>query len=191
MRKLFLLVFVLISQVTFAQKTVKPAPSVPMVNNEIVYEEDYTVSGHSQAQFFHNAEAWFVKRYNSSEEIESKDAATGKVLGNGIETLIFKGPMGMDVPCKIKMKIEIVSKDSGYKVKIYNIVYGYQAEPTDERTFFSAEDLSKYVTTGKNPKNEQGINIVPLTKKRSIKALEGLTPFVNNILASINQTMKE
>jgi hypothetical protein len=189
MRKLFLLAFILVGQVAFAQKKVVAGPDVPVVDNQVVYEKVYDVAGQSQAQLYSNAQAWFVTRYKSTDEIDSKDNGTGKVLGNGIEFLTFKGPLKRDVSCKIKMKIEIVSKDGGYKVRIFNIVYGYQGDPTDERVFFSAEDLVKYVSTGQRVKNAAGVNPIPFNKKQSAKALESLNPFVDNILTSINQSM--
>ena len=164
-------------------------PEVPLVNGEIVYEKTFSAAGQSGTQLYDNAENWFVKRYKSAEGIEVKNKATGRVVGNGTELLTFKGPLKRDVSCKVKMKIEIASKDGDYRVRISNIVYGYQAEPTDERTFFSAEDLQKYVATGKKIKNAEGFNPIPFNKKQSLKALGGLNPVIENVMTSINQTM--
>jgi len=190
MRKLLLLTFVLISQIAFAQKKQNAAPNVPLKNGEIVYEKEFNVAGKSSDQLYSNSEAWFVKRYKSAEGIETKDRAAGKVVGSGTEFLTFKGPINRDVTCKVKMMIQINSKDGGYGVRIYNIVYGYQEDPTKEREFFKAEDMLNYVM-GKKVKNEEGYNPIVFNRKQSAKALEGLNGMINDVMASINQTMTE
>ncbi|MDB5157598.1 MAG: hypothetical protein JWR50_2305 [Mucilaginibacter sp.] len=188
MRKLFLLTFVLISQIAFAQKKQNAAPNVPLKNGEIVYEKEFNVAGKSGDQLYSNSESWFVKRYKSAEGIEVKDRPTGKVIGSGTEFLTFKGPVNRNVSCKVKMMIQINSKDGGYSVRIYNIVYGYQEDPTKEREFFKAEDMMNYIM-GQKVKNAEGYNPVAFNKKQSVKALESLNGLINDVMASINQTM--
>ena len=188
MRKLFLLTFVLISQITFAQKKKLEMPNVPFKNGEIVYEKSYNVAGQSADQLYSNSESWFVKRYKSAEGIETKDRPTGKVIGSGTEFLTFDGPFSTDVDCKVKMMIQIDSKDGGYNVRIYNIVYGYQSDPTKEREFCKAEDMMNYIL-GQKVKNAEGYNPVPFNKNNSKRALGRLNGLIDNVMASINQTM--
>ncbi|HWZ34695.1 MAG TPA: DUF4468 domain-containing protein [Mucilaginibacter sp.] len=188
MRKLFTLTFVLISSIAFAQNKDTVGLKLPFVNGKVVYEKSFKAPGQQQSQLYSNAQLWFVERYKSDQVIQQRDHAAGRVSGNGTEVLIFKGPLKMDVSCKVKMNIEIESKDDDYIVRISDIIYGYQAEPTEERAFFSAEDMINYLTKPKY-RNADGINPVPFNKTKSRKALESLTPLINNMMASISQTM--
>lgn len=188
MRKLFTLVLALIGSVTFAQKKDTTGLKLPLMSGKVVYEKTFNAAAQSQSQLYSNAQLWFVERYKSDQVIQLRDHASGRVAGNGTEILTFKGPLKMDVSCKVKMNIEIESKNDRYNVRISDIVYGYQAEPTEERAYFSAEDLIGYLTQRKF-KNAQGINPVPFNKKQSKKALASLTPLIDNLMASISQTM--
>lgn len=188
MRKLFTLVLALIGTVTFAQKKDTTGLKLPLANGKVVYEKSFNVPAQPQSQLYSNAQLWFVERYKSDQVIQLRDHASGRVAGNGTEILTFKGPLKMDVSCKVKMNIEIESKDNRYSVRISDIVYGYQGEPTEERSYFSAEDLISNLTQHKF-KNAQGINPVPFNKKQSKKALASLTPLIDNLMASISQTM--
>lgn len=188
MRKLLTLAFVLISGITFAQKNDTAGLKLPFVDGKVVYEKSFKAPGQQEAQLYSNSQLWFVERYKSDQVIQLRDHTNGKVAGNGTENLTFKGPLKMEVACKVKMNIEIKSKEDGYTVRISDIVYGYQAEPTEERSFFSTQDLIGNLTQRKF-KNADGINPVPFNKKKSRKALESLTPLIDDMLASINQTM--
>lgn len=188
MRKIFILAFVLISSVVFAQKKDTVGLKLPFVNGKVVYEKSFKAAGRQESQLFSNSQLWFVERYKSDQVIQQRDHAAGKVAGEGTEILTFKGPLNRDVACKVKMHIEIESKDDRYTVRISDIVYGYQAEPTEERTFFSAEDMVNDMTQHKY-KNAEGFNPVPFNKKQSKKALASLTPLINNMMTSISQTM--
>lgn len=189
MRKLLLLALMMTGHIVLAQKKVLLVPELPVVNGEIVYDKAFDAADRSATQLYNNAGHWFMERYKSAEQIEIKDKASARVVGNGIEVLTFKGPLNREVSCKLKMKIEIVSKNGGYRVRVSHIIYGYQEDPTQERTYFSAEDLHKYVSTGKKVKNAEGINPIPFNKKQSAKALESLNPVIENVMASISQTM--
>jgi|GEM_PF-1286761 len=188
MRKLFLLATVLISQIAFAQKNDTTGLHLPLTDGKVVYQQIFKVPGKQQTQLYSNAQLWFVKRYKSDDAIDKRNHAEARVIGHGTETLSFKGPLKRDVPVKVKLNIEIASKADQYTVRISNIVYGYQAEPTEERSFFTAEDMINDITQHKY-KNAEGINPVPFNNKQSKKALQELNPLIDDILKSINETM--
>lgn len=188
MRKLFTLAFVLISGFAFAQNKDTTGLKLPFTNGRVVYEKSFKAPGQQAAQLYSNSQLWFVERYKSDQAIQQRDHANGRVAGNGTEVLTFKGPLNRDVSCKVKMSIEITSKDDGYSARISDIVYGYQAEPTEERSFFSAEDMINYLTQRKF-RNADGVNPVTFNKSQSKKALLSLTPLINEMMASISQTM--
>jgi hypothetical protein len=190
MRKLITLALVLIGQLTFAQKKDTLGLKIPFNNGKVVYERTFKANHDGQSsQFYNNSLKWFIDHYKSQEPVEVRDHTNGRVADHGVETLNFKGPLNREVPCKIKLFVEIVSKGDHYTVRISDIIYGYQEDPAEERTFFSAEDLIGNLTQHKY-KNAEGINPVPFTKKQSRKALAGLTPMIDNLVASIDQTMK-
>jgi len=188
MRKIFTLALVVVSSIAFSQKKDTVGLKLPFSNGKVVYEKSFKAPGQQASQLFSNSQLWFVERYKSDQVIQLRDHASGRVAGGGTETLTFKGPLKRDVACKVKMNIEIESKDDSYSVRISDIVYGYQAEPTEERAFFSAEDMVNYMTQHKY-RNAEGINPVPFNKMQSKKALEGLRPLINDMMASISQTM--
>lgn len=190
MRKLITLTLLLIGHLAIAQNKDTVGLKIPFTNGKVVYEKTFKAPGQQDSKLYSNAQLWFVERYKSDEAIQVRDHATGNVAGNGTELLTFKGPLKRDVSCKVKMNIKIESRDDGYNVRITDIVYGYQAEPTDERTFFSAEDIIGDLTQHKY-KDAQGINPVPFNKKQSRKALDSLNPLINNVMASIEQTMSK
>lgn len=191
MKKIALLAFVLIGQIAFAQKKNETTlVSVPYNNGQVVYEKSFSAPGISVEQLYSNANLWFVERYKSTEGIQFKDRLTGRVVGEGVEFLTFKGPLKMDVASKVKMTIQIDGKPDSYNVRIFNIVYGYQSDPKEERVFFSAEDLFRYIS-GEKVRTPEGINPIPFNKKQSTRALESLNGLIDNIMASIEQTMSK
>lgn len=190
MRKLLLLSFVLIGQLCFAQHKDTVGLKIPYTNGKVFYERSFKAPDQSQTQLYSNAQLWFVERYKSDEAIDKHEHADAKVIGHGTETITFKGPLKRDVPVKVKLNIEIESKADLYTVRISNIVYGYQADPTEERSYFTAEDMINDITQRKY-KNAEGINPVPFNHKQSKNALQELNPLINDILKSINQTMSK
>jgi hypothetical protein len=187
MKKLIILAFVVIANVTFAQNKDTLGLRTPFANGEVAYQKTFKAAGKSQAALFSNSRSWFEKRYHSTDSVKIQDEATGRVAGPGWETFSFKGPLGMDVPNKVKMTIEIISKNDSYTIRVSGIVLGYQEDPEKPRTYFTAEDLMNHLLGKKYPKGT--FDPVPFNKKRSKKALQGLNTFVANMMTTISSTV--
>lgn len=187
MRKLIILAFILIAKITFAQNKDTIGLQTPFANGEVAYQKNFKAPGKSITLLFNNSRSWFEKRYDNLDSIKMQNSATGHLSGIGWEVLTFKGPLGMDVPSRAGMTIEIRSKDDSYSVHISRIILGYEEEPGKPRTYFTAEDLMNYVLGKKYPKGT--IDPVPFNKKRSKKALESLNALVGGMMTSISQTM--
>ncbi|MDB5003869.1 MAG: hypothetical protein JWQ34_2094 [Mucilaginibacter sp.] len=107
MRKLIILVFIVIAKITFAQNKDTVGLQMPFANGEIAYQKTFKAPGKSITSLFNNSRSWFEKRYNDLDSVKIQDSANGRIVGTGWEVLSFKGPLGMDVPSRTGMIIEI------------------------------------------------------------------------------------
>jgi hypothetical protein len=188
MRKLIVLGLIMITQITFAQKKDTVGLNTPFANSKIVYKKTFEAPGKSTASLYSGTLSWFEKRYNDLDSVKVQDSSDGHVLGLGSEILSFKGPMGVNMPHRIKMAIDINAKDGRCSVNVSNIVLGYQNEPGTPWVWFTAEDLMNHVLGNKYAKGS-GINPVPYNKRLAKKALHSLNVLVDSLTASINQAI--
>jgi hypothetical protein len=187
MRKLIILALIVIANSTFAQNKDTIGLHTPFANGEIAYQKTFRSPGKSMTSLFNSSRSWFEKRYNDLDSVKIQDSADGRIVGTGWEVLSFKGPLGMDVPSRVGMTIEIRSKEDSYSVYISHIVLGYLEDPEKPRTYFTVEDLMNHVLGKKYLKGT--IDPVPFNIKRSKKALESLNALIGDMMTSVNQTM--
>jgi hypothetical protein len=181
MKKLLLLVFVLITKSTFAQKDTVGL-STPLVNGSVVYEHVFTASQRSKPELFDNAQLWFIRHYKSANGIQIQNDYTGRIVGSGTEVISFKGPLGADVPLDVDLTIQIDCKDGKYRCRIFNACIATQMQGKDKTTT-TADDLMNFILMRKT------VNPVAFNKNQSKKILQGLSTMVNNVMLSINENM--
>ncbi|MFD2146338.1 DUF4468 domain-containing protein [Mucilaginibacter antarcticus] len=163
MRKLMILTLVMLSSLTFAQNKDTVGLNIPQVNGMVIYKQNFNTPGKSAAALFANATAWFDKRYNGLDSVNTQDAANGRLVARGWEKLAFKGPLGLEVANRAGIKMEITAAIGSYSVKLSNIIMGYMEDPTQPRIYFTAEDLMDRVL-GVKFKGESGFNPAPFNK---------------------------
>jgi hypothetical protein len=188
MKNLIVLVFILITKITFAQQKDTVSLNTPFINGEVVYQKVFNAPGKSTAQLFSNAQLWFIKHYRNPN-IQIQDEGTGRVVGSNVELLTFKGMLGIDGTYDTNMAIQIDCKNGRYRARIFNIVI--KAEDANKvKCFINAEQLMNDLA-GIKTNMALVNNANPFNKNQSKRALQSLNMLIDNVMSSIDQTMND
>lgn len=189
MKNLIVLVFVLITKITFAQQQDTVGLNVPFKNGEVAYQKVFYAPNISDALLFSNAQLWFVKHYRNLNAIQIQDDAVGRVLGSGMELLTFKGILGIDGTFDVDMTIQIDCKNGRYRARVFNIVIETE-DANKVKIFTNAEQLMNNLLGIRMPVTAAN-NSNPFNKNQSKRALQSLNNLVDNVMGSINETMND
>ncbi|MDB5136029.1 MAG: hypothetical protein JWP37_2632 [Mucilaginibacter sp.] len=180
MRKLLFVIFILITNIAFAQKDTIGL-NIPISNGKVIYERVFKTPGKSKSELYNNAQTWFIEHYNGARNIEINDTTMGRLVGRGKEIVNFKGPLGVLMPFDNRLTIQIDCKDSVYRCRIFNMRLSYPKTTTTDDIDTNPEEMVS-ILTGKS-----GV----LNKNQARRMLESLNITINDTMLSLYKNMTE
>ena len=180
---LSILLFTLYS---YAQDQVLSKLPIDSVTNKLMFSEVVKLDSTKKIELYSRAREWFVKTYNSADDVlQMDDKESGKLLGKAFNDITFESIMGSMFTTRMFYTVKIYIKDGRYKYEITDIYYKSYASaqvpsmttyPDDwfipEEKVFKSNGKEKVINKGYRNATLESINNLILNLKNSMNIQE-------------------
>jgi len=151
-----------------------------------MFSEVVKLDSTKKIELYSRAREWFVKTYNSADDVlQMDDKESGKLLGKAFNDITFESIMGSMFTTRMFYTVKIYIKDGRYKYEITDIYYKSYASahvpsmttyPDDwfipEEKVFKSNGKEKVINKGYRNATLESINNLILNLKNSMNIQE-------------------